>query len=359
MKQALELAQQALRTSPNPQVGAVLVQQNKIIAKAFHHGSGKPHAEAALLNSIQKIPSSATLYVTLEPCCHSKKLTPPCANAILKSGIQKVVVGCLDPNPEVQGKGIRLLRKNGIEVKVGCLQEECENLIRPFRKWITQKSPYIILKSAMTLDGKIADSEGNSKWISSIESRKKVHELRAKVDAVMVGAGTVKADDPLLTVREVKGKNPLRIIVDPKLSLKSSYQVFQSAQTTPTLLIANEKLKQNRKLKNFEKLGVEILFCKIKNNKINWKNLTQQFASKNITQILVEGGATLSSSLLEEALVDELQLFIAPKILGSLGLQVFQSLEKKKLINAILFQPIRQEKIGEDVWLRLYLKKIL
>ncbi|MBF0492825.1 MAG: bifunctional diaminohydroxyphosphoribosylaminopyrimidine deaminase/5-amino-6-(5-phosphoribosylamino)uracil reductase RibD [Deltaproteobacteria bacterium] len=354
MSEAIELAGHALKTSPNPQVGAVLCVGTEIFATGFHQAAGCPHAEIEVFNQLKEIPKNATLYVTLEPCCHIDKQTAPCSDAILKSGIKKVVVGCLDPNPAVQGKGVRLLRKNGLLVEVGCLKEQCEDLIRPFQKWITQKKPYLILKSAMTLDGKIADSQGNSKWISSKESRKKVHELRAKADAIMVGAGTVKADDPLLTVREVKGENPLRIIIDPNLSLNSSYQVFQSAKETPTLLVIHENLKDKKKLKSFRQMGVEILFCKFKKEKMDWQNLMQQLTSKNITQILVEGGAALSSSLLEIGFVDELQLFIAVKILGGLGLQLFQNFEKKKLSEACSFQLVEQESVGGDLWMKLY-----
>src|SRR3990167_8989919 len=228
MKRAIQLAKSASNTSPNPPVGAVLVKQGKVISVGYHRGAGKPHAEIEALKKAKGKTKGATLYVTLEPCCHLDKRTPPCVNQIVESKVSKVVIGALDPNTQVNGKGIRILKKNQISVESGCLQEECENLIQIYKKWIRTQFPYLILKAAISLDGKIATAKGDSRWITGKSSRVKVHQLRSKVDAILVGFQTVSKDDPNLTVRWVQGKNPIRIVLDSHLRLSIHQRIFQN-----------------------------------------------------------------------------------------------------------------------------------
>jgi diaminohydroxyphosphoribosylaminopyrimidine deaminase/5-amino-6-(5-phosphoribosylamino)uracil reductase len=228
MKRALKLAAKARSmTSPNPMVGAVLVKKGKIISEDFHRKAGTPHAEALAIEKAKGEAKGTTLYINLEPCCHTEKRTPPCTKAIIAEGINEVVIGMKDPNPKVSGRGISELQKTGIQVRTGVLEDEAKKLNEAYIKHITTGKPFVILKIAMTLDGKIATPEGQSKWITSEKSRKMVHHLRSSVDAIITAIGTVKADDPELTVRIKGNKNPLRIIIDPNLEIPLHSKVLQ------------------------------------------------------------------------------------------------------------------------------------
>lgn len=282
MRLAIELAKKAQgKTSPNPAVGAVIVKNNKVIGKGYHKKAGLPHAEINALREAGQKAKGATLYVTLEPCGHYGR-TPPCADAIIKSGIKKVIIAMKDPNPVNNGNGIKRLRGNGIKVGTGVLVKEAEAINKPYIKFITKGLPYITVKVAQSLDGKIATKTGDSKWISSEDSRRYVHELRGKVDAVMVGANTVLRDDPLLLSR-VSRKQPVRIIVGGKSRMPRDAKIFSSLDRSPVIVV---------------------------------KSLSEALALANITHILVEGGGELIASLVEKDLVDRFLIFIAPKIIG-------------------------------------------
>lgn len=282
MRLAIELAKKAIgKTSPNPAVGAVIVKNNRVVGKGYHRKAGLPHAEINALREAGRKAKGATLYVTLEPCGHYGR-TPPCTDAIIKSGIKKVIIAMKDPNPINNGNGIKRLRGSGIKVDAGVLVKEAEAINKPYIKFITKGLPYITVKVAQSLDGKIATRTGDSKWISSEDSRRYVHELRGKADAVMVGANTVLRDDPLL-LSKVSRKQPVRIIVGGKSGVPRDAKIFSSLDRSPVIVV---------------------------------KSLSEALALANITHILVEGGGELIASLVEKDLVDRFLIFIAPKIIG-------------------------------------------
>ena len=317
MRKALELAKLAEgRTSPNPLVGAVVVKDGQIIGRGYHHQAGGPHAEVFALEEAGEEACGAELYVTLEPCSHYGR-TPPCTKKIIESQIKKVHIAMVDPNPLVAGKGIEQLKEAGIEVEVGILEEEARRLNEVFLKYIVTKRPFVILKSAMTLDGKIATKAGESRWITNEASRAYVHELRDKVDGIMVGIGTVLADDPELTTRlgYREGKNPLRIIVDTKARIPLSAAVCEVNDSKRTLLVVGESADPN-KIAKLKKLGVEICAAKEKNGQIDLPALLDTLGEREITSILLEGGSTLNGMMLEERLVDKVYFFYALKIFG-------------------------------------------
>ncbi|GMT41768.1 MAG: riboflavin biosynthesis protein RibD [bacterium] len=322
MRRALDLAVRARGcTSPNPMVGAVIVKSGKIIAEGFHKKAGGDHAEIAALKAIRKAKKSAKgaiLYVTLEPCCHRGK-TPPCTDAVVASGIKKVVLAARDPNPLVAGKGIEKLKKAGITVLEGLLQKEAKKLNEAYEKFITQKVPFVVMKAASSLDGKIASETGQSKWITNETARKKVHEMRQDCDVVMVGINTILKDDPSLNVRPVKkgAKQPLRLIVDTTLKTEPDASVFHS-QGGRVLIAAGTDAPASR-LKPLEQKGAEILRIGLKNDRVNLKELMKALAKMNVVSILLEGGGELFTSALASGIVDRVALFYAPIILGGSG----------------------------------------
>ena len=248
--------------SPNPLVGCVIIKDNRIIGAGYHQKFGEDHAEINAINSSAESLEGSTLYVNLEPCSHFGK-TPPCVDRIIKEKIKRVVIGTLDINPLVSGNGVKALKKAGIEVKVGILEKECIELNKFFFKFITNMLPYVTLKAAQTLDGMIADKNNYSEWISSSESRKYVHWLRARYDAVLIGSETARIDNPKLTVRMVEGRNPYRVVLDSSLKLKSDLNLFKSNSDNKTIVITSEKNKSKlKKINQLEKLGVKVLFAK-------------------------------------------------------------------------------------------------
>ncbi|MCX5716241.1 MAG: bifunctional diaminohydroxyphosphoribosylaminopyrimidine deaminase/5-amino-6-(5-phosphoribosylamino)uracil reductase RibD, partial [Candidatus Omnitrophica bacterium] len=314
MRLALVLAQKGRGgTSPNPMVGAVIVKNNKIVGLAYHKEAGGPHAEAAALKEAGKSAKGAALYINLEPCAHFGR-TPPCTQAIIKSGIKKVIAAMKDPNPIIAGRGFVRLKKNGIKVAAGTLEDEAKILNEVFIKYITKKMPFVIVKAAQSLDGKIAAKTGDSKWITSEESRRYVHRLRSQVDAVMVGAGTVVKDDPLLTSR-VSEKQPVKVIVDSELKISHSAKIFSKESPAKVILATTAKATKNR-IEKFRNIGAEVLVLKKKNSMVGLRQLMKELAKREITSILVEGGGELIGSLVDEKLVDKFSIFIAPKIIG-------------------------------------------
>ena len=314
MQMALELALGGSGyVNPNPLVGAVIVKDGKIIGKGFHAHYGDLHAERVALANCSESPAGATIYVTLEPCCHHGK-TPPCTDAILESGISRVVVGATDPNPKVAGDGIKILRDAGIEVIEGVLEDECKVQNAVFFHYIQRQTPYVVMKYAMTADGKIATTTGDSKWISGEVSRQHVHHTRHALSGIMVGIGTVMADDPLLTARIPDAKQPARIICDSRLSIPVDSKILQTAKEIPTI-IAYAK-KDARKTETLEKLGVELVYLPNEHGQVDLPALMQYLHTKKVDSVLLEGGSSLNFSMLKAGLVQKLQIYIAPKLFG-------------------------------------------
>ncbi|KUK36385.1 MAG: diaminohydroxyphosphoribosylaminopyrimidine deaminase [Thermacetogenium sp.] len=350
MSRALELAALGKgKTSPNPMVGAVVVRDDLIIGEGYHMKAGTPHAEVHALRAAGDLAKGSTLYVTLEPCCHYGK-TPPCTEAIIKAGIQKVVVATCDPNPLVAGKGIRSLKEAGIEVQVGIMEEEAQRLNEAFFKYIRTGLPYVVLKVAMSLDGKIATCSGDSKWITGEKARLKVQHLRAESDAVMVGIGTVLADDPLLTVRlPGESKRPLRVIVDSSLHLPVDSQLVQTAGEAPVVVAAVPGKYQKDKKLLLEKRGVEVLDMPGEDGMVSIEELLQELGRRGVMTLLLEGGATLNASALQADIVDKFVFFLSPLIIGgknapgAFGGSGFDTLDK-----ALRLESLKIERVGED-----------
>lgn len=351
IKLTLEIAKKGIGyVSPNPLVGAVLVKEGKIIGAGYHQKYGEAHAEINAINSASESVEGATLFVNLEPCSHFGK-TPPCVDALLEYKIKKVVIGTLDMNPIVCGNGIQKLKDNGVEVKVGILETECVELNKFFFKNVTKKTPYVTLKSAITLDGKIADDSFQSKWVTTTASRKQVHKLRNEYDAVLIGANTVNKDDPQLTVRLVEGRNPKRIILDPKLKSCIDRKIFHSEKNV--FLVTSAEKKKSPKAKAFQELGVKLLFARTDDKKqFRLKTILKRFAKENITSILVEGGAKIYNSFVKENLFDEMQIFVAPKLLGS-GIQFLSDFGIKEMSKARKLSIHSFEKYDDDLLLNL------
>lgn len=308
--------------SPNPLVGCVIVKNGKIISEGWHKKYGGFHAERdAITKALKKGVNlkGAALYVNLEPCVHYGK-TPPCSDLIIENKISEVVIGSKDPYKKVSGKGIRKLKKAGIKVKTGILEPEAIELNKFFIKYVTTGLPYITLKAAQTIDGKIADDKYRSKWISSATSRKTVHKLRAVYDAVLVGTNTLIYDDPKLNVRGVKGRDPFRIIIDKSLNLKEKYKVFKYTDGK-TIVLFSEKTDKN-KIADYPGDGITFIPCRIKNGRLDLNDALKKLARLNIASILVEGGAYTYNEFLKNDMADEVIIFIAPKIMGK-GIKAF------------------------------------
>lgn len=314
MRLALQLAKKGCGwTSPNPMVGAVVVKEGRIIGQGWHQRYGQAHAERNALASCTEDPQGATLYVTLEPCCHYGK-QPPCVDAILDAGIHRVVVGSADPNPLVAGKGIAILRAHGIDVTENVLQEECDALNKVFFHYITTKRPFVSMKYAMTMDGKIATYTGASKWITGEIARNHVQRQRHRFRGIMVGVGTILADDPLLTCRIEGGRDPVRIICDTHLRTPLQSQVVMTAKQVPTILATccGDPEKQAA----YQQASCRILCLEEHCGHVNLLQLMEQLGQEQIDSILLEGGGTLNWSALESGIVQQVQAYIAPKLFG-------------------------------------------
>ena len=339
--------------SPNPLVGCVITKNNKIIGAGYHQKFGKEHAEINAINSATESFEGSTLYVNLEPCSHHGK-TPPCVDRIIKEKIKRVVIGTLDINPLVSGNGVKALKKAGIEVKVGVLEKECIELNKFFLKYISQKLPYVTIKAAQTLDGMIADKNNFSEWISSGQSRKYIHSLRAKYDAVLIGSETARTDNPKLTVRLAEGRNPYRIILDSKLRLNPDLNLFKNNTDKKTIIVtlANNASKKS-KIKKLEQLGVKIVFIKKnKGGRVDLYSMLKEVRKMGVASVLVEGGAKIYSSFVKQDLFDDILLFVSPKILGS-GIKTFSDLSFGSLNSALTLKLKKSEIIGKDVLLHL------
>ncbi len=359
MTRALELAQLgAGHANPNPLVGALIVKNGKIIGEGYHEKYGHAHAEVNAFNNAKEDVQRATMYVTLEPCSHFGK-TPPCAETIIKKGIKKVVIAMKDPNPLVAGRGINILKDSGIEVVTGLMEEEAKKLNEIFIKFITTGLPFCTLKTAMTLDGKIAAYTGDSRWVTNERSREYVHKLRHKYSSIMVGIGTVLADDPLLTTRldMVNSKNPIRIVVDSKGKIPLDAKILKCDDNTKTIIATTEAIDKE-KLKYIEAKGADLIVTPLKNNRVDLLYLIKVLGQRKIDSILLEGGSTLNYSALQEGIVDKVLSFIAPKIIGgSLSKTPVGGKGIPFMRDAIALNNINLCKFGDNLMLEAYLRK--
>ncbi|MCQ5128077.1 bifunctional diaminohydroxyphosphoribosylaminopyrimidine deaminase/5-amino-6-(5-phosphoribosylamino)uracil reductase RibD [Butyricicoccus faecihominis] len=316
MRRALMLARRGEgRVSPNPMVGCVIVKEGRVIGEGWHEKCGGPHAERAALAACAESPQGGTLYVTLEPCCHWGR-TPPCTDAIMEKRLARVVVGCLDANPLVAGNGVQTLRTAGVAVATGVLEADCKKLNEVFFHFIQNQTPFVTLKYAMTLDGKLAAHTGDSKWVTGETARAHVHRTRNRLSAIMVGLGTVLQDDPLLTCRMEGGRDPVRIVCDSRLRIPPDCRLVRSARVSPLLIAAAER---NARAEALERAGAEILLCNTVNGRIDLADLMRRLGARGIDSVLLEGGAALHFAALEAGIVHKVQAYIAPKLIGGAG----------------------------------------
>lgn len=349
MRLAMQLAGNAIgRTSPNPLVGAVIVKDNRVVGCGWHRKAGTPHAEVHALNQAGELAQGADVYVTLEPCAHYGK-TPPCAKALVEAKVKNVYGGLLDVNPKVAGKGFKILEDAGIHVEYGFLQDELRKQNEVFFKWIEHKKPFVVLKAAMTLDGKIATAIGQSKWITNETSRAYGYKLRDIYNGIMVGINTVIEDNPMLTARVDGGKNPIRIVVDSSLKIDINANVVQD-KSAKTIVATTDKADKDKILK-LQAQDVDVIVVdKDENDKVDIEKLLDILGQQNICSILVEGGATLSGSFVAKKLVDKVYFFIAPKIVG--GKEAKTPVAGTGILNlqeALALKDIQIEKLEEDI----------
>lgn len=349
MHRAIKLARRALgRTAPNPPVGAVLVHDGKVVGEGFHPAAGQPHAEVFALRAAGDLARGADLYVTLEPCCHQGR-TGPCTEAVIHAGIARVFVGTRDPNPQVAGKGIKRLREAGIEVIVDVLKDECQELIAPFAKHISRGLPYVVFKAAMTLDGQTASANGDSQWISCAASRVIVHQLRNQVDGIMVGSGTVKADDPHLTTRlDEGGRDPVRIVFDGKLETSPQAKVYTQPSDAKALLVTSPDHTAVA-LQPYYDAGVDIVQIARMTDGLDLHAALVELGKRNLHYLLLEGGSVLGGAMMRAGLVDRVMVFVAPKLLGGVGRSLLAGEGVASISEAISLTNLRVRQIDTDI----------
>jgi diaminohydroxyphosphoribosylaminopyrimidine deaminase/5-amino-6-(5-phosphoribosylamino)uracil reductase len=364
MARALELAEAGRGyTSPNPMVGAVIVKNGRVIAEGFHQKCGEAHAEVAALKRAVESPCGSTLYVTLEPCCHHGK-TPPCTDAVIAAGIAKVVMAMEDPNPIVSCKGRRILEEAGIEIETGVLSSAAAKLNEWYVKFIRTGLPFITAKAAMTLDGKIATRTGASRWITGEAARGYVHWLRAGVDAVMVGSGTVKTDDPQLTTRiarvgahssaPVPGRDPIRVIIDGDAAISPGARVLRNQSAAPTLIVVKKSASPDRK-RALAKAGAELIEVEAINEKVDLKQVAHILGSRKIANVMIEGGGNLLAAAFEAGIIDKALLFIAPKVFGGRDAPTpVEGIGIAEVADAIAIKNMSARLLGEDVLIEGY-----
>jgi diaminohydroxyphosphoribosylaminopyrimidine deaminase / 5-amino-6-(5-phosphoribosylamino)uracil reductase len=355
MRRVLRIAEKGRgRTSPNPMVGAVLVKNGNVVAEGYHAKAGEAHAEIIALQQAREEARGAVLYLNLEPCTHYGK-TPPCAPQVIQSNVKRVVIGMEDPNPLVKGKGVETLKKAGLDVEVGILERECQRLNEAFCKYILKKEPFVILKAAATLDGKIATRNGDSRWISGEASRHLVHQLRDQVDGVLVGIGTVLKDDPRLTARVRKGRNPYRIVLDSQCKTPEEAKVIGTSPSKT--IIATTEIAPKDKIEKLAKRGAQILLLDSKEGKINLKSCLSKLGDIGMMSLMVEGGSQVNGSFLDEGLIDKFFIFLSPKIMGDpQALGIFGGRAISSVQEAIPLKEMKTRKLGEDILLESYLE---
>ncbi|MDP8266014.1 MAG: bifunctional diaminohydroxyphosphoribosylaminopyrimidine deaminase/5-amino-6-(5-phosphoribosylamino)uracil reductase RibD [Candidatus Aceula meridiana] len=351
---ALELALKAKgKTSPNPLVGAVVVKNNKIVGQGYHRRCGVAHAESVALKQAGMEARGATLYVTLEPCGHFGR-TPPCVDSIIANSIREVIVGTKDPNPVNNGKSILKLRRAGIKVKVGCLKEDLEKINEPFFKHIAKKMPFVVVKCAQTLDGKIATAQGHSRWITSSGTRDISHKLRDDFDAILVGINTVLKDNPYLNAKS-QAKRLKKIIVDSTLKIPLRGNLYKNTKASD-IIVATTKKASSQKLNKLVKKGACVLVCPSKNGQVDLKVLFKKLAQKEILSLLVEGGAKVIGSVLAQKLADKIWIFVAPKIIGDQSaLSAIDGLGTQNVNKAISLERIQIYPLAKDFLIEGYI----
>jgi len=352
MRMALELAVKGLgRTSPNPPAGCVIVKNGRIVGRGYHKRVGEPHAEVNALADAGKKARGGIMYVTLEPCCHFGR-TGPCTQSIIEAGIVRVVAATPDPNAKMCGKGCQELRDAGVEVEVGLMEDAAKKLIEGFEKYITTGTPFVVAKAALTLDGRMAAKDGNSKWITSEDARRVNHEFRNTLDAVMVGVNTVIRDNPLLTCRIPGGRNPVRIIVDSQLRTPLKSKVLRKGART---MIATTRKAPKSKIALLRKKGVEVIVTHATKKGVDLKQLMLELGAREITSVLIEGGGQLLGSAFDADIVDKVAFFFAPKILGD-GYMIRGGRERE-LSEAVELEWVEGTRIEDDFLITGYVKK--
>lgn len=348
MKRALDLARRGEGwTSPNPMVGAVIVKDGRVVGEGFHQKAGTPHAEVHALNAAQEKAKGAFVYVNLEPCCHQGR-TPPCTDALIQAGVAKVVVAMEDPNPQIAGRGIKRLREAGIEVVTGVLAQEAGQLNEVFIKGMTSQKIFVAMKSAVTLDGKTASRSGSSKWITGEEAREFAHRLRHRYDAILVGIGTVLADNPRLTTRIPGLKNPLRVVLDASLRISTEANLLDT-QTGPTLVFTCMSLDGCPKAERIREKGVELIQCPGDAGKVELERVLKVLWQKGVTSLLVEGGGSIHGAFFDQQLVDKIYLFAAPKLVGGhLAPGMIGGVGMQEMKEAVPVEDLTVERIGKD-----------
>lgn len=360
MRRALELARKGEgHTSPNPMVGCVVVKDGRIISEGYHEKYGEFHAERNALTRCTEDTTGADLYVTLEPCCHQGK-TPPCTDIIIEKKIARVFVGSMDSNPLVAGKGVQILREHGIYVETGILEEECLKLNEVFYHYITTKTPFVVMKYAMTLDGKIACATGDSKWVTGEIARTQVHRMRGRYRGIMVGIGTVLADDPMLNCRVEGGVDPVRIICDSNLHIPLESQIVKTASEIETIVACSqESLEAERKQEKIRKLkdaGIQLIGTEGAHG-VNLVELMKKLGEQNIDSILLEGGGTLNASALEDGIVNKVYAYIAGKLIGGMDARSpVEGMGIDRMADAITLKDMEIERLGDDFCIVGYVK---
>lgn len=353
MDLALSLAARgAGYVAPNPMVGAVVVREGQVVGQGFHQAVGGPHAEVNAIDDAGDRAAGATLYVTLEPCNHFGR-TPPCTENVIAAGIRRVVVAMSDPNPDVRGGGNDLLRSKGIEVLCGVREARARRLNESFIKFAATKRPFVVLKMAATLDGRIAASTGDARWVTGEASRAQVHRLRHAMDAIMVGIGTVKADDPELTARlaegEGKGKDPIRLVLDTRLGMSKRAKVLAQASEAPTYVVCGPEASDVDR-RRLAASGARIMDAAVKKGRIDLAALMGQLGRMGITSLLIEGGGQVAGSALAAGIVDKVVLFYAPKLLGGDdGIPMFRGQGAAWMKDAMALRDLTVERVGEDI----------
>lgn len=357
MAMALRLASRAMgRTSPNPMVGAVVVKEGKVISRGYHKKAGTPHAEAIALKKAGALARGATLYVTLEPCFHTGKRTPPCTPLVIQSGVKRIVIAMIDPNPMVSGRGVEALKASGMEVTTGVLEEEARRLNEAYIKYIRTGMPFVTLKIAQTLDGKIATAKGESKWITGDEARREAHKLRDSNDAVLVGINTVLKDDPSLTTRIHGGRDAIRVIVDSRLRIPLSAKVLTLNSLARTV-IATLRSAPKRRIERLVQAGAEIIMVKSSRGMVDMKDLMKKLGRMGIMSVLIEGGSEINASALKAGIVDKVIMFIAPMLMsGRDSISSIGGASPLRLRDGFMLKDISVRFMGKDLMLKGYIE---
>ena len=359
MKIAMDLAKKGEGfTSPNPMVGAVIVTEGKVVGTGFHKALGEAHAEVVAIDKAGDSAKGATLYVTLEPCNHTGR-TPPCTGKIVDANISRVVVAMKDPNPDVKGGGIDYLKQHGIDIVLGICKDKAKKLNEAFIKYVGTKRPFVIIKCAATLDGRIATKTGDSRWVSGKESRAFVHRLRHAVDAIMIGINTVKQDDPSLTTRlnDLKGHDPFRIILDTHLAISENAKVLRLNSASDTIIVTGNSISEKKKAQ-IENKRIRIIKSPVKDGLIDLDSLMDRLGDFNITSVLIEGGSRVIAKALDEKIVDKIIFFYAPKIMGGDdGVPVCKGQGPDLMNDCILVKDINVRRFGDDVMIEGYINR--